>query len=238
MEPKVIYEDKNFLAVAKPAGLLVHSAFIQHNRRKNFTGEKDENTLVDWLLLRYPEIKDVGDDPMVRPGIVHRLDRDTSGVLLVAKNQEYFDYLKSLFKSRGIEKIYLAVVFGVPKSKNGRISGAIGIKSGTIKRSVHSKKDAKRAETEYKVLKVFEREGEKYSLLEVRPKTGRTHQIRVHLASIGHPVVGDNLYGTKTSKLKNKSYRLMLHALSLEFNLADGKRIKIEAEPPAELSTI
>lgn len=222
-EPKVIYEDKNFLAVWKPAGILVHPVYGK-------TGE----VLTDWLLPRYPEIKSVGDDPAGRPGIVHRLDKDTSGILLVARNQKYFDYLKSLFKSRGIQKTYLAVVFGVPKEKNGVITGAIGIKSGTTKRSVYSKKDAKQAETEYKVLKSFEREGEKYSLLEVKPKTGRTHQIRVHLASIGNPIVGDNLYGTKTSKLKAKSLRLMLHAFALEFNLTDGKRIRLEAEPPQE----
>lgn len=222
-EPSIIYEDKNFLAVNKPAGIIVHSV----------PGKK-EKTLVDWLLARCPEIKNVGDDPETRPGIVHRLDRDASGVLLVARTRKYFDYLKLLFRSRHMVKTYLAVVCGAPKGKSGTITGAIGIKSGTTKRSMYSKKDAKQAETRYKVLKVFEREGEKYSLLEVQPKTGRTHQIRVHLASIGHPVAGDPLYGRRKQPPWIK--RLMLHALSLEFSLADGRRIRIEAEPPVELA--
>lgn len=263
VEPKVIYEDKNFLAVCKPAGLLVHKVRSMKHGTK-------EPTLVDWFLTRYPEIKKVGDNPEERPGIVHRLDRDTSGVILVARNQKFFDYFKFLFQSRQVVKTYLAVVYGVPgsetsngawrksnksevlspgapKDRYGVINLPIGIKSGTTKRSVHSEKDAKTAETEYKVLKVFEREGEKYSLLEVKPKTGRTHQIRVHLASIGSPVVGDPLYGRK--KQPDWAKRLMLHALALEFNLADGKpachrhakalagrRIKIEAEPPTEFA--
>ncbi len=226
-EPKAIYEDKSFLAVDKPAGLIVHEA-----RSVKRGVSSKERTLVDWLLKRYPEIKTVGDEPETRPGIVHRLDRDTSGVLLVARNQRYFDYLKSLFQRREIQKTYLALVFGVPKEKSGRITSAIGIKSGTTKRSVHSEKDVKQAVTEYKVLKTFEREVGKYSLLEVRPKTGRTHQIRVHLASVGSPVVGDPLYGRKKQPAWAK--RLMLHASSLEFNLADGKRIRLETETPSE----
>jgi 23S rRNA pseudouridine1911/1915/1917 synthase len=229
VEPKIIYADNDFLAVSKPAGLLVHET-----RRGKRGRENNEPTLVDWLLPRYPEIRNVGDNPAARPGIVHRLDRDTSGVMLVARNQAYFNYLKSLFQSRQVDKTYLAVVFGAPRKKSGKITGSIGIKSGTTKRSIYSEKDAKPAETEYRVLKIFEREGERYSLLEVKPKTGRTHQIRVHLASLGNPVVGDPLYGPKTLNLKAKSSRLMLHALSLEFNLGGKRRIKIEAEPPAE----
>ena len=255
-EPKVIYEDKNFIAVNKPAGLLVHPARInadvhadkrRYNIRENLrTNQRESATLVDWLLKRYPEIKNVGDDPANRPGIVHRLDKDTSGIMLIPRNQKYFEYLKSLFAERKIWKTYLAVVYGRFSEKRGLINKPIGIKNGTTKRSVFSEKMAKEAVTEYRVLKNFRtaRTGPKpsaqnsqpedFSLLEVKPKTGRTHQIRVHLASIGHPVVGDKLYGRKIHPAGTS--RLMLHALSLEFSAAAGKRIKLETPPPPEFA--
>ena len=245
-EPKIIYEDENFLAVDKPAGLLVHGARFMDYGSKNFEPRtmNYEPTLVDWLVERYPEIKGVGDpvklpngnygagDPN-RPGIVHRLDRGTSGVMLVARNQKYFEYLKSLFQKHEIKKTYLALVRGELKEKHGIIDRPLGIKSGTTKRTVHSAKMAKSAVTEYSVL----RSSGGCSLLEVRPRTGRTHQIRVHLASIGHPVVGDKLYGPKKLLTTNHSpltTRLMLHALAIEFTTVEGRRIKIEADPPPE----
>ncbi len=234
LEPRVIYEDKNFLAINKPAGLVVHG-----------TAHSKEPTLVDWLLKRCPEIATVGDEPELRPGIVHRLDKETSGVMLVARNQKSFDYLKNLFKNRLIKKIYLAVVFGKLIPRSGRIEKAIGIKNGTLKRSVHSERMKKDALTEYSVKKYFERDGqsggkEYFSLVEVEPKTGRTHQIRVHLASVGHPVLGDKLYGLKNQPASPEpergepvwAGRLMLHALSLELPLQNGSRLKIEADPP------
>ena len=113
-----IYEDKNFLAVYKPAGVLVHATYsMKHevkNNKKNATYYMlhASGTLVDWLIKKYPEIKKVGDDPKIRPGIVHRLDRDTSGVVLIARNQKYFEYLKNLFQTRQIKKNYLALVYG------------------------------------------------------------------------------------------------------------------------------
>ncbi|MEK7077159.1 MAG: RluA family pseudouridine synthase [Patescibacteria group bacterium] len=250
-EPRVIYEDENFIALNKPAGLLVHSQKIKSQKSKV---KIEEATLVDWLLDRYPGIKTIGDDPETRPGIVHRLDRDTSGVLLVAKTQKSFEYLKSLFQKREIKKTYLAWVLGVPKEKCGVINTPIGIQSGSTKRSVRSAKMSKPAVTRYKVLQQRAYGKEQIaSLLEVMPETGRTHQIRVHLASIGHPVAGDPLYGRKlavrswqlgVSKKKNElttnhqllTTRLMLHALSVEFTAQDGKRLKIEAEPPPEFS--
>jgi 23S rRNA pseudouridine1911/1915/1917 synthase len=258
MEPTIIYEDKDFLAIDKPAGLMVHPAKISGKKKPR----KTEPTLVDWLLVRYPEVKNVGDDPVLRPGIVHRLDKETSGVMLIPKNQEYFEYLKSLFKAHAIKKKYLALVFGVPRESKGIIDVPIGIKNGTLKRSVHSRKMAKRAVTEYNVLKTMRipvapskvspdkiRNGAdgkvaSFSLLEVFPMTGRTHQIRVHLASIGHPVVGDLLYGPKKqpewvrrpifsdAEKGGRTSRLMLHAHSLEFAPRPGNFIKIEAESP------
>lgn len=226
-KPKIIYEDKNFLGVYKPAGMVVHPY------RASGGSMMPEKTLVSWLEERYPEIKGVGDDPEVRPGIVHRLDRETSGVMVVARNQRYFEYLKSLFKTGQVKKTYLAVVFGEPNppagGKKGTIDKPIGIRNGSIKRSIHSEKMKKNAITEYEIKKTFVAEEIPFSLLEVHPLTGRTHQIRVHLASIGHPVVGDKLYGGKNQPQWAK--RLMLHACSLEFPLADGGRLKLEAEP-------
>ena len=271
LEPQVIYEDENFLAVDKPSGMLVHAvrtnAEQTQNNAENFPRKSalslresavPSGTLVDWLLEKYPEIKNVGDDPKTRPGIVHRLDRETSGVMLVAKNQEYFEYLKSLFQKRLIKKTYLAVVFGELAPQSGTIKKPIGLKSGTTKRSIYSGKMAKEAITEYRVKKYYElKEGGKittiipqlwynrssenkkgvgrvFSLTEVRPLTGRTHQIRVHLASIGHPVVGDHFYGPK--RQPDWATRLMLHSLSVEFAAAEGKVLKIEAEPPKEFN--
>jgi len=227
----VIYENDNFLAVYKPAGLLVHGTI----------NSKDEPTLVSWLLNNYPEVKNVGDEPETRPGIVHRLDRDTSGIVLIARNQEYFDKLKAFFQSHSIKKNYLALVWGEVKQKQGIIKKAIRLKRGTVKRTVWSGAMEKEAITEYKVLKYFVREEnnkeQKFSLLEVSPKTGRTHQIRVHLNSIGHPVVGDKLYGSKKTSGFFNLNRLFLHAESLEFSL-DGSRFKFESDPPEELKNI
>ena len=305
--PKIIYEDDNFLAVNKPAGLLVHGVRGMGGRNQEpgtrdmgqgtwHRGTLTEPTLVDWLLRKYPQIAAVGDDPEQRPGIVHRLDKDTSGVLLVAKNQKTFAYLKSLFQKHEVKKTYLAVVWGVPKEMSGVIDAPIGIQNGTMKRSVRSRKMAKEAVTEWKMVRKWEGTGNQepgtrdegretilapgsrspvfspwspISLLEIHPQTGRTHQIRVHLASMGHPVVGDPLYGkergmrgkgqgTRDQELGTRDMEpgtrkrigtqfisprpqsqvpspgLLLHALSLEFTAPDGKRMRLEAEPPKE----
>lgn len=236
-EPRIIYECENFLAVNKPAGMLTHPVRIGEKKRggagKPAPGPHRETALTDWLLKRYPEIANVGDDPAMRPGIVHRLDRDTSGILLVARNQKYFEYLKSLFQSRQIKKTYFALVFGVPREKEGTIDAPIGVKNGTVKRSVRGGRMIKPAVTNYRVKKIFSfgaAQDRKISLLEIVPVTGRTHQIRVHLASIGNPVAGDRLYGKKNQP--SWAHRLMLHACSLEFPVVQGKRIKLEAETP------
>ena len=121
----VIYEDENILAVNKPAGLLVHG--VINNKEK---------TLVDWLLKKYPEVKNVGDAPEIRPGIVHRLDKDTSGVILICRNQNFFKYAKNLFQEHKIKKKYLALTYGEIKPKSGIIEKPIAIKSNTIKRTV------------------------------------------------------------------------------------------------------
>ena len=224
LSPKVIYEDKNFLAVDKPPGLLVHP-----------TVSSKEPTLVDWLKRRYPEITKVGDDPKTRPGIVHRLDRDTSGIILIARSQKYFEYLKSLFQSRAIKKTYRALVYGKLTPKKGIIKKDIRVKSGTTKRTVFKGRGERAAVTEYKVLRYFDN----FSWIEVTPLTGRTHQIRVHLASIGCPVMGDKLYGPKKPKTTLAGVgRQLLHAYSLEFSPAPGKRLKLAASVPEDIKTI
>ena len=227
--PQVIYEEKGFLAVNKPAGLIVHG---------------QSPSLVDWLLKKYPEVKTVGDDPAKRPGIIHRLDKDTSGVLLVCRTQATFDYFKRQFQIHQIKKKYLALVHGIPEQKNGEINKPIGLKLGTIRRTVHTKhaKMVKEAVTRYRIRQIYRRLPSIYSLLEVEPLTGRTHQIRVHLASIGHPVVGDKLYTPKSivkGQLSNVAEgRMFLHAESLEFTTSDGRRLKIAADLPIELNEV
>ena len=245
LEPEVIYETKDFLAVNKPAGLLVHGANL---KLKSKSEKLLEPTLVSWLLSRYKEVRGVGDEPEMRPGIVHRLDRDTSGVILVAKTQEYFEYLKKLFQEYKIKKTYLAMVYGVPKEKKGVIDKPIALKPGTTKRTVYGGKMEKEAITEYELVSskeylVFREDSKKHkekkdkiSLLKVMPKTGRTHQIRVHLASIGCPVLNDVIYAPKKEKIGTG--RLMLHALSVEFTSKEGKKILVESTVPEEFNKL
>ena len=247
MQIKVIYEDKDLLVINKPAGLIVHGVRGKHFREGN---QKEEETLVDWLIKRHPEIKDVHDstshtgqvNPEDRAGIVHRLDRETSGIMVIPKNKETFAYLKELFQTREVKKTYLALVWGKVEPENGIIEKPIGIKDGTIKRTVHVKnaRMVREAVTEYKVKKHLkikvDGKAEDFTLVELSPKTGRTHQIRVHMASIGHPLVGDSLYGGKKADLGLK--RHFLHAESIEFTKVDGKRLKIAADLPSELQAI
>lgn len=227
MDIEVIYETPDFLAVNKPAGLLTHSISNE---------KKHEASLSELVSQKYPEIKNVGDDPHLRPGIVHRLDKDTSGVILICRNQKFFEYAKKLFQEHKVQKNYLALANGEVRPKNGIIEKPISIKSGSVKRTIHKGKDEKSAITEYKILNYFERNGEKFSYLKVMPKTGRTHQIRIHLASIGHSIVGDQLYGKKENQFGLK--RQFLHAESLEFSLADGKAMRIGADLPEDLQSI
>jgi 23S rRNA pseudouridine1911/1915/1917 synthase len=225
MHIDVIYKDADFVAVNKPAGLLMHKTPQQKS-------DLPDETLAAWLVKHYPAVKSVGDDPAWRPGIVHRLDKETSGVVVVPLTQAYFSYMKGLFQDHGVHKTYYAIVAGTPKNASGTIDKPIGIKAGTTKRSVHGTKMVKEAVTEYRTLASFEKEGEQYSLLEVRPLTGRTHQIRVHCAFLGHPVVGDKLYGGKRNA--HKAPRHMLHCFSMEFAARPGERVALEAPLPED----
>lgn len=226
MPPQIIYEDNDLLVVNKPSGLITHP--------KN--AEDKQESVTGWLIEKYPEIKTVGEDPL-RPGLVHRLDKDTSGLLVIAKNQDSFFYLKSLFQDKKIKKHYLALVHGKPKESKGIIDapmGRIGMKRTTQLHGKKKLKDEKTAVTEYNTLRNFN----DFTLLEVSPHTGRTHQIRVHLKSIGTPVAGDPLYGRGGKKNHGEPNRLFLHAYKLQFISPDGKSLTIEAELPDELQKV
>lgn len=225
MKPALIFASADFIVVNKPAGLPVHGG-----------GAVKGETLVDWLLEKYPEIKNVGDDPALRPGIVHRLDKETSGVMIVARSQESFAALKKLFQTRQINKKYLALVRGRIEKKSGTVSLPIGVlKKHGVKRTVRpvAGKAMKEALTEFRVLEKFRDS----TLIEVSPKTGRMHQIRVHLASISHPVLGDRLYGGGAPAEPGLS-RQFLHASSISFSYPAGNRFTFEASLPADLKVL
>ena len=220
---KIIYEDNDVAVIDKPAGLLVHPTLKEY-----------QHTLVNALISRYPDIASVGESPM-RPGIVHRLDKETSGLLIIAKNQNAFYFIKEQFLKRAVEKKYLALVEGIPKNKEGIIEYAIRpsknyrLKKIGVRKEYAGIKSERAAKTHYKIIKTF---NDKFALLEVEPKTGRTHQIRVHLASIGHPIIGDTLYG---SKIKLFKHRHFLHAYYLKFTLPKCQPLALETDLPEDL---
>jgi len=219
----VVYEDSAILAINKPAGFAVH---------KTHANDQHE-TLADILVKERPYLKDVGEDPL-RPGIVHRLDKDTSGVMLIAKNQEAFNFLKRQFQERLVKKTYLALVNGSPREPFGTITATLG-KLGTKQTTqLKGKRDLveREAITDYKTLHSYDG----YTLLEVTPHTGRTHQIRVHLKSIGCPIVGDSLYGRRGAPLPKGLDRMFLHAQRIEFSTPDGKRLALEVDLPDDLA--
>ena len=238
MKIKILYEDSNILVIDKPSGISVHS-----------DGRTKEKTLVDWILKNYPKMKNVGE-PMgdiLRPGVVHRLDRDTSGVLVLAKNQKAYEFLKNQFKEREIKKVYHTVVSGFVREDRGVINKPIGRSPNDFRKRLAgrgARGELKEAVTEYKVIKRFEDKKIKYTYLEVRPKTGRTHQIRVHMKFLNHPVVCDSLYNTGKPAPAGFT-RLALHAKSIEFNLPTGKAgnlksevIKVESPLPKEFKDL
>lgn len=225
----VIMEEPECVVVNKPAGIIVHS--VSHH-------SGGDVTLADIMRKKYPDIEGVGDEPKFRPGIVHRLDKDTSGVLVIARTQDFFLHMKNLLQKRIAKKTYIALVHGVMERKNGIIDMPIGLKPGTTKRSVRARnmKMVKPAVTEYKTREQYEYDGQQFSLLELFPRTGRTHQLRVHLASVNHPVVGDQMYGRRDNPWGLS--RQFLHADSIEFDLPSGKRIRASADLPDDLDKI
>lgn len=220
----IIYEGNDLLVLNKPAGIAVHRG----------AGVKGE-TLVDWLVQEYPEIQTVGDDPRERPGIVHRLDKGTSGVMVVARNQRAFYALKQLFQRREVEKAYLALVVGTPKKQSGTIDAPIGRlrRQPTRRGTGVNIRGGRAAITRYRLLERLHG----FSLLRVTPHTGRMHQIRVHLASVGHPVAGDLTYGGRRAAVRGLG-RQFLHAASLSFSYPEGRRWHFEATLPGDLERI
>jgi 23S rRNA pseudouridine1911/1915/1917 synthase len=211
---EVLYEDAAVVAVNKPAGLVVHAGAGAH-----------AGTLVNRLVHRFAALSHVGGE--LRPGIVHRLDRGTSGVLLVARTDSAHRNLAAQFAGRTVEKTYLALVHGRVRADSGRIATPIARDPVRRTRMTARLSTGREAITHYRVIERFG----KFTYLEVRIGTGRTHQIRVHLASLGHPVAGDRLYGAPAGR------RIFLHARRIAFTTpATGVRVTVEAPLPPELA--
>lgn len=228
----ILYEDPFIIVVDKPAGLVVHPAY-----------GNPSGTLVNALLEHCKDLSEIRGS--LRPGIVHRLDKDTSGVMVVAKEDEAYQHLVHQFKARTIEKVYLALVYGRLKQEEGLIDSAIGRHPSERKKmSTHTKK-GRAAITRWKKIE----EIGNYSLLEIYPQTGRTHQIRVHLASIGHPILGDPIYGRKGRvgsihdlSLKEgikKLNRQALHAYQLGFiHPKTGEKVRFISPIPQDIKDV
>ena len=234
----VLYEDQDIIAVNKPSGLVIHPGI-----------QNEKGTLANGLVYHFDKLSDVNGNN--RRGIVHRLDADTSGVVLVAKTNESHQWLANQFKTRTIQKVYYAITWGKWSMIEGIIEGKmIRKKSDPTSYTIGNSKNGKYSKSLFKVLKQFSN----FSCLEFRPHTGRTHQIRVHASSVGNPIFGDEKYGggikksnefnpkfgKNASNLISTINRHALHASSIEFELmnSNGKRIKIDSPIPEELISL
>ena len=223
----ILYEDEWMLVIDKPAGVVVHPA----------AGNSD-GTIVNALLGRYPEWSELFAGVGARPGIVHRLDKDTSGCLVVAKTPDAQFKLGTAFAERRTAKTYLVIVRGEPSRKQGELAGMIGRHPVNRQKMALLERGGKEALTRYRVLGSGELAGRKVSLLEVRILTGRTHQIRVHMASIGVPVLGDGLYGGARG-VEFPVPRQMLHAWRLSLpHPADGRMLTFASPVPADMNAV
>lgn len=215
---KIVYEDEDLVVIDKPAGLVVHPS----------SGHR-EGTLVNALLARYPNLQEWGGP---RPGIVHRLDKDTSGLMVAAKNERAQRCLQRQFKRGEVHKVYLALLEGKLEPSRGIIEAPLGRDPQRRKRMAVLA-GGREAVTEYRVLKHLDG----YTLVEAEPRTGRTHQVRVHLAFLGHPVVGDPVYGYRKQRLGLR--RQFLHSHTLGFRLpGSGEYREFESPLPDELREI
>jgi len=226
-EVGVLYEDENILVVDKPSGMLTHPNGFDKNP-----------SLHDWLETQYPGLRDVGEPIKISPdrsverfGLAHRLDKDTSGVLLIAKNQETFLYFKRQFKDRQIQKLYYGFVYGCPSRPRGLIDKSIGRSTkGSNRRAAGGQ--ARGLLREAKTTYVVEACSSGVSLLRLIPQTGRTHQLRVHCQWMGHPIVADPIYARSRKPVLNFK-RLALHADSLTFTLPEtGQKLSVTAPWP------
>ena len=232
MNLPILFENEDLVAVHKPAGVMTHP-----------DGRSEEETASDWFASTYPDSKEVGETQrlqdgteILRPGVVHRLDRDTSGVLIFAKTQDAHEYLKTAFQERLIKKTYLALTYGVPKERKGTIEFSIGRSRKDFRlRSAQpkAKGQLREAITHYQVLSDIGT----HSLMKAMPETGRTHQIRVHFKAIHHPIVCDPLYAPGRPCDFGLG-RLGLHAYSLLLPLATGEEVKITAPLPEDFKSV
>jgi 23S rRNA pseudouridine1911/1915/1917 synthase len=221
VEVTVVYDDADVIVVDKPAGLVVHPG----------AGNAD-GTLVNGLLARYPDLVGVGD--AARPGIVHRLDRDTSGLLVVARTAAAYDALVEQLTERSVDREYQALVWGTPKSSRGVIDAPIG-RSEARRTRMAVRDEGRPARTRYEVIATYE--SPNCSRLVCHLETGRTHQIRVHLSAIKHPVVGDGTYGGRREALSLD--RPFLHAAALAFDHPrTGERVSFTSPLPADLAAV
>jgi len=230
--PKVVKKTKDYLIIEKPSGLLVHA-----------TSKDEPSTLVTWLVKKYPQIKKIADpealkkrDKIYRPGIVHRLDKDVSGLMIIPLNQDAFEYYKEQFKQKLIKKQYTALVFGQLPQPHGLIEFEISRKSTGGKMASHPKGSGKGkyAQTEYNVVQQFS----KFSLVEINLHTGRTNQIRVHFMALKNPVAGDELYNLKSLTSKVHIPRILLHANRLEFIDQNNKPQLFTSDLPKEFDDV
>ena len=223
VELTIVHVDDDVIVIDKQAGLVVHPG------AGNATG-----TLVQGLLARFPEIAEVGDPE--RPGIVHRLDKDTSGLMLVARTQEAYEELVAMLAAHEIERCYLTLVWGIPESVGGLVDAPIGRSHREPTRMVVSAQ-GKEARTRYEVIETFQ-EPVPLALLECRLETGRTHQIRVHMAAIGHAVVGDERYRGVRPAVQTP--RMVLHSaqLRLDHPTREGEELFFESPLPADLAAV
>ncbi len=218
MRIKVLYEDKDILTIEKPSGILVHP-----------DKTSKEKTILDLFLKKYPKVE-----------IVHRLDKETSGVMLLAKNKKAHEFLKKQFMERVVKKTYVAIVSGHVRLDRGVINKPIGRSPADFRRysaGRGARGEMREAVTGYKVLKRFYISKNKFTYLELYPKTGRTHQIRVHMKYLNHPVVCDSLYNPDNPCPKGIK-RMALHAKSIEFKNLKGEIIKIESPLPPEFKEL
>jgi 23S rRNA pseudouridine1911/1915/1917 synthase len=247
----VVFEDADLAVVNKPAGMMVHAGSGQNEDARSL------GTLVNALLFRFKKLSSTGGE--LRPGIVHRLDKDTSGLIVVAKNDRTHAALGEMFSNRQIKKTYIALVQGSVERARGTINAGVG--RDPVRRTrmtTQPTENARTAVSHFEVVRRLSNRFGKFTLVRVRIETGRTHQIRVHMASIGHPVVGDTLYGgsgqltdqvasqaaqSKAARRKAEPERLklgrnFLHAARLEFtHPRTGKQLELEAPLPEELES-
>lgn len=217
---RILYEDADIVVVDKPAGMVVHPA---HGHRSG--------TLVNALLAHCTDLSGISGE--LRPGIVHRLDKDTSGLLLVAKNDVAHRHLQRQFKQRLVHKIYLALTEGLLPTPRGVIDAPIGRDPQQRKRMAVLPRGGREARTEYRVLEHLTQ----HTLVEAEPVTGRTHQIRIHFASIGHPLAGDRVYGFRKQRLPLR--RQFLHAARIAFTLpSSGEPVEFTSELPDDLAAV